>query len=139
MTEPELPTDPTDPTDPADINRAAALAVCGAAHNTQDAKQLLDILGIWPPTKPTTVTTSINGTTPHLVEDRRTQFERAARAEREKAARAANPRPPAPAREHLPCGTAAAYRRHLRNAETPCPECQIAAAANRLANKKAAR
>lgn len=38
-------------------------------------------------------------------------------------------------RQVKPCGTEAAYRRHLRNAETPCPECKRAAAEKRATRR----
>ena len=37
------------------------------------------------------------------------------------------------------CGTPAAYRRHLRNGEEPCPRCRQAESARRTARKSAQR
>ena len=38
-----------------------------------------------------------------------------------------------------PCGTAAAYQRHIRHHEPPCRACTNAAAAERLRNKRQAK
>lgn len=43
------------------------------------------------------------------------------------------------ARELKPCGTYAAYRRHLRNDEAPCEECRQAARDQKNVRKDAAR
>ena len=45
---------------------------------------------------------------------------------------------PPPGRELMPCGTYAAYRRHLRHGESPCRACRDAEA-RRQAGAKAAR
>ena len=44
------------------------------------------------------------------------------------------PIPPRPSDRHRPCGTPAAYRRHLSNDEDPCTECK--AANNHQTNRK---
>lgn len=49
----------------------------------------------------------------------------------------ATKRKPKPAPELKPCGTVAAYRRHKRHGEDPCPECQ-AAERRRAADRRAA-
>lgn len=42
-------------------------------------------------------------------------------------------------RQVQPCGTAAAYQRHMRRAEVPCEECVVAWAEHNAAYKRANR
>ena len=101
------------------IDRRAALAVCAAATDTDDARMLLEALGIWPPTLQYSNAIILRTTAPRIfhLDTEHTTTTRTA--------------PTYPL-----CGTTAAYRRHLKLTETPCTDCKAAAAAYRMERKR---
>lgn len=108
------------------MNRPAALTVCAHATTPDEARELLAMLGIHPAGDTFNTSIILTNTSPKITEGRR--------ATEETKLRQAKPRGTTE-RDYKPCGTTAAYRRHLRLTEPPCPACRAAAARDRLERK----
>ena len=111
------------------MNRTLALAVCSHATNTEDARMLLDMLGVWPVAPPMSAV-SLAMFQPRSSANPETKAKRIAEAHKPKVERVYDVQP---------CGTPAAYKRHLRAHEEPCPSCRAAANRDRRERKDKAR